>query len=99
MLKIKPILHFKEGAIVPLTQARTKRRALDLLLNLAEQRLDGRPMAEAAVADIDCCAEGDGVAARVAARFAPPLLHRTTVSPVVGTHVGPGAIGFAFYAG
>jgi len=97
-LQVKPILHFEEGLIVPLTQARTKRKALDLLLDLAEERLAGRKMAEAAVADIDCCEEGDGVAARVAARFAPPLLHRAMVSPVVGTHVGPGAIGFAFYA-
>ena len=97
-LQIKPLLHFEEGQIVPLTQARTKRKALDLLLDLAEERLAGRPMAEAAVADIDCCAEGDGVAARVRARFDPPLLHRARVSPVVGTHVGPGAIGFAFYA-
>jgi DegV family protein with EDD domain len=97
-LQIKPILHFEEGAIAPLTQARTKRKALDLILELAEERLAGRKMAEAAIADIDCCAEGDGIAARVAERFAPPLLHRAMVSPVVGTHVGPGAIGFAFYA-
>jgi DegV family protein with EDD domain len=97
-LQIKPLLHFEEGQIVPLTQARTKRKALELLLDLAEERLAGRPMAEAAVADIDCCAEGDSVAARVRARFDPPLLPRAMVSPVVGTHVGPGAIGFAFYA-
>lgn len=98
-LQIKPILHFQDGAIVPLTQARTRRKALDLLLDLAEERLAGRPMAEAAIADIDCCAEGDAIAARLAARFAPPLLHRATVSPVVGTHAGPGAIGLAFYPG
>jgi DegV family protein with EDD domain len=97
-LQVKPLLQFEDGLIVPLTQARTKRKALDLLLNLAEERLAGRKMAEAAIADIDCCDEGDSVAARVAERFAPPLLHRAMVSPVVGTHVGPGAIGFAFYA-
>lgn len=97
-LDIKPLLQFEEGRIVPLTQARSRRKALALLLDLAEERLGGRPMAEAAIADIDCCDEGDAVAARVAARFAPPLLHRAMVSPVVGTHVGPGAIGFAFYA-
>jgi len=38
------------------------------------------------------------IAARVAERFSPALLHRAMVSPVVGTHVGPGAIGLAFYA-
>jgi fatty acid-binding protein DegV len=56
-------------------------------------------MAEAAVVDINCPESGDAVAERVAERFAPPLLHRSEVSPVVGMHVGPGAIGLVFYAG
>jgi DegV family protein with EDD domain len=97
-LQIKPILHFEEGQIAPLTQARTKRKALATLLDLAEERLAGRQIAEAAVADVDRQDAGDAFAAQVTARFAPPLLHRASVSPVVGTHVGPGGIGFAYYA-
>jgi DegV family protein with EDD domain len=97
-LKIKPILHFKEGRIVSLTQARTKRKAIERILDIAEERLGGSAMAEAAVADINSPDSGDAVAGMVAERFAPALLHRSSVSPVVGTHVGPGAIGLAFYA-
>ena len=34
---------------------------------------------------------------RVRDRFNPPLIHLSDVSPVVGTHVGPGGLGLAFY--
>jgi DegV family protein with EDD domain len=97
-LQIKPILHLEEGRIVSLTQARTQRKALARILDLAEERLDGRAMAEAVIVDINSPEIGDVVARRVAERFAPPLLHRSAVSPVVGMHVGPGAIGLVFYA-
>ncbi len=97
-LSVKPILQFREGRIEPLSQARTKRRAIAHLLDIAEERLAGKRMAEAAVVDIDAPAEGDAVASMAAQRFAVTAIHRSGVSPVVGTHVGPGAIGFAFYA-
>jgi DegV family protein with EDD domain len=98
VLQIKPILHLQDGRIVSLTQARTKRKALKLILDLAEERLGGKAMAEAAIVDINSPALGDAVADQVTERFAPPLLHRSEVSPVVGMHVGPGAIGLVFYA-
>ena len=97
-LKIKPILHFWEGKIQPLSQARTKRKAVAQLLDIAEERLAGKAMAEAAISDVDAVESGDAVAEMVRERFGPAILHRTTVSPVVGTHVGPGTIGLAFCA-
>jgi DegV family protein with EDD domain len=97
-LRIKPLLQFKDGQIEPLDQVRTKSKAYARLLDIAEQRLGGKPMAEASVVDIDNPQDGDSVARMVEERFGPKLIHRSEVSPVVGTHVGPGAIGFAFYA-
>jgi DegV family protein with EDD domain len=97
-LQIKPILHFHDGQIKPLSQARTKRKAIAHLLDIAEQRLAGKQMAEAFVVDIDSPASGDEVAGLVRERFGPPMIHRADVSPVVGNVVGPGAIGLAFYA-
>jgi len=97
ILQIKPILHFQEGQIRSLTQARTKRKAIARILEIAEERLAGKGMAEAAIVDIDSPGEGDAVAEMVVERFGVPVVHRSTVSPVVGTHVGPGAIGIAFY--
>ena len=97
-LKIKPLLHLKDGLIESLSQARTKSKAIALMLEIAEERLGGKPMAEAAVVDIDSPQEGDRVAEQVKERFGLSVVHCSGVSPVVGTHVGPGTVGIAFYA-
>jgi len=97
-LNLKPLLHFKDGLIQFITQARTRGKAIERLLEIAEERLAGKHMAEVAVVDIDCPDEGDKFAKTVADRFAISKIHRSTVSPVVGTIVGPGAMGFAFYS-
>ena len=94
---IKPILHFHEGQIKPLTQARTKQKAIAQLLDIIQERLADKRMIEAAVMDVNAPEEGNTFAEMVKRRFGPATLHRSTVSPVVGTHVGPGTIGIAFY--
>jgi len=96
-LDIKPILHFKEGIIQPLSQTRTKKKATAELLEIASERLEGGLMAEAAVVHVDCPGEAIQLRELVIKRFNPPVVHVSDVSPVVGTHVGPGALGLAFY--
>ncbi len=96
-LNIKPILHFEDGTIQPLSQTRTKSKGVEELLNIAAERLGSKPMAEAAVVHVDCLEEGRSLVEKVKERFNPPLIHLSDVSPVVGTHVGPGALGLAFY--
>ena len=97
-LNIKPILHFEEGQIRPLSQARTKRKALAQLLDIVAEHLGGKQMREAAIMDVDASDEGDMVGEMVRERFNPASLLRTGVCPVVGTHVGPGTVGVAFYS-
>jgi DegV family protein with EDD domain len=96
-LRIKPILEFKDGLIQSLSQARTKGKAFEQLLQISEERLANKRMAEAAIVDIDNPVDGEAVARLTNERFGPSIVHRAEVSPVVGTHVGPGAIGIAFY--
>ena len=96
-LSIKPLLHFMEGQIEPLMQVRTKKKALATMLDIAEERLSGKAMAEAAVLDVDTVQEGDQVAEMVRQRFSLAKVMRSTVSPVVGTHAGPGTVGLVFY--
>ena len=96
-LSIKPLLHFQEGRIEPLMQVRTKKKAVATMLDQAAERLNGKRMLEAALLDIDVPEEGDRVGEMVASRFPGVRLIRSTVSPVVGTHAGPGTIGLAFY--
>jgi len=96
-LNIKPILHFENGLIEPLSQTRTKKKAVDEMLNIADERLGGRKMAEAAIVHVDCIEEGNSLADLVRNRFNPTETFFSDVSPVVGTHVGPGGLGLAFY--
>jgi len=97
-LNIKPLLHMQDGTVEPLAQVRTKSKAITRMLEVAHGRLGGKRMAEAAVIDADSPEEGDAVAAEVKERFGISPVHRTTVSPAIGTHAGPGTVGIAFYA-
>ncbi len=97
-LNIKPILQFREGEIESVSQERTKRKAFARLMEIAEERLGDKQMAEAAIVDVAAEEEGNEIADMVVRRFGTPVVHRSPVSTVVGTHVGPGAIGLAFYS-
>ena len=96
-LNIKPLLHFEDGLITSLSQTRTKKKGVIELLDITEERLGGREMAEAAVVHVDCLAGGKELMEMVKDRFDPPQIYISDVSPVVGTHVGPGGLGLAFY--
>lgn len=97
VLRIKPLLHLSEGAVEPLCQIRTKQRALTEMLDRAAERLAGSAMAEVAVIDVDSVEESNIVAEHVRERFNVPQVYRAPVSPVIGTHAGPGTVGIAFY--
>ena len=97
-LKIKPLLHFEDGTIEPLAQVRTKRKAIAQMLDVVEERLGGKQMAQAAVIDADSPAEGDAIAEQVRERFGVSPVYRTPLSPAIGTHGGPGTVGIVFYA-
>jgi DegV family protein with EDD domain len=97
-LSIKPLLHLDDGTIKPLVQVRTKRKAVARMLDIAEERLGGKRMAEAAVIDAGTPEEGDALAEQVRERFGISPVYRTQVSPAIGTHAGPGTVGLVFYA-
>jgi DegV family protein with EDD domain len=98
MLNIKPLLHLNDGQVEAMGQVRTKRRAIAEMLTVAEERLDGRKIAEVAVIDVDNREENDTVAEKVGRHFDVSTVYQTPVSPVIGTHAGPGTVGLGFYS-
>jgi DegV family protein with EDD domain len=99
LLKVKPILILKDGAIEPLEQVRSKRKAEMRLLDLIEERLaDGAPQAQVAVTHALVPDEAEIVAQELVDRLGcgQPLV--SEVGPVIGTHTGPGVVGVAAYA-
>jgi DegV family protein with EDD domain len=97
-LNIKPVLHFVDGTIEPLAQVRTKRKAVARMLDVVEERLGGRRMAEASVIDANSPEEGDALAEQVKERFGIRTVYRTILSPAIGTHGGPGTLAIGFCA-
>lgn len=96
-LSIKPLLFFDgEGKIDALERVRTKRKALTRLVELAEEKAGGKPV-HVGVMHASAPEEAAEFQSRLAERLKCEQLHTFELSPVIGTHVGPGAIGLALY--
>ncbi|WP_030904020.1 DegV family protein [Streptosporangium amethystogenes] len=92
-LMIKPILHIRDGAIVPLEKVRTASRAIARLEDLAVEAAGTAPV-EVAVQHLGAGARAEALAARLPRRI-PALVEVTVVEvgSVIGAHVGPGMLG------
>lgn len=97
LLSIKPILTLEDGKIEPLEKVRTKKKALAKMLSIAENDLRGQTNFRIAVQNAAAAAEGDRVAAEVKKKFGLTEVIQSDISPVIGTHVGPGAIAIVYY--
>jgi len=97
-LDIKPILFFNsEGKIDALERVRTKRKALQRLITLAEQHADGRPV-QVGIVHANVPQAVQEFRDIVEKRLKCNEIFTVEFSPVIGVHVGPGTIGIALYA-
>jgi len=96
-LQVKILVQFQHGAYRPAAIVRTRRRAIDRLMQLLEQRTrDGGPL-HVCVHHTDAAEEAEALAARVADTLRPSELFQREFTQVMGVHAGPGLLGFAFY--
>lgn len=95
-LSIKPILHIKHGRIEPLERQRTRKKAVNRLFKLIEDRA-GSEEIHAAVLYCDIPDEAEAFAEQISTRFDCAELHVLDAGPVIGTHAGPGTLGVGFY--
>lgn len=97
-LRIKPILTFdQEGRIDALERIRTRGKALQRLLELVEEQANGKPI-HAGVVHAQASEEAEKLRARLGECVACQDLETYQLSPVIGTHVGPGTLGIAMYS-
>lgn len=103
MLNLKPLLELKDGRIEAVEKIRTMSKTIDRLLDLVEKKVDHQQgpirlaVIHAAVPD-----QAQQLLERVVQRFSPSLVSEAViseVSPVLGTHTGPGALGLAYMVG
>jgi DegV family protein with EDD domain len=96
LLKVKPILSLQDGAIEPLEQVRTRRKALDRMLDLVVERASSNGTeAKVAVAHALALEEAGRCKSELLDRLDCGDLALAEIGPVIGTHTGPGVIGIA----
>jgi DegV family protein with EDD domain len=93
-LGLKPLLHLNDGRVDALEKVRTKRKAVDRMLELAGEYSNGQPV-NISVLHAAVPEEAEALKATVIERFEVKDLHVTDLSPAIATHAGPGTLGIA----
>jgi DegV family protein with EDD domain len=95
MLNIKPILQIEDGVIEPADQVRTQKRALERLISLVEERAGSERPLRMAVFHSNVPEIAQDLLEETRSRLKPDEIFLAELSPVIGTHVGPGTIAIA----
>lgn len=95
VLSIKPILHIDDGRIEPLESVRTKKKALARLLQLVKEQTKGWKEIHISVVHANAPETADYLYEQLTESLDPVEIMLCGLSPVVGTHAGPGTVGVA----
>jgi DegV family protein with EDD domain len=98
-LNLKPILEVVDGKLESVERVRTKSKAMERLLELVVERVGSRTPVKLAAIHANAPDDGNWLLEEAKKRMKLETAILTAVSPAVGTHTGPGTLGFAFMAG
>lgn len=101
-LGLKPILGLENGKIVAVEKIRTMNKAVDRLIDIFVERVGSQRPVRIAALHANTPAEAERLLEKACQRFEPAEIAEAfaaTVSPVIGTHTGPGTVGIAYMAG
>jgi DegV family protein with EDD domain len=96
-LHIQPVMDVGNGHVNVFATPRTRPKAIRIILEEMAKRVDDRPV-HAAILSADVAEEAEALWRRVAENFHCVELYVTELTPVMGTHTGPGVLGVAFYS-
>ncbi len=99
LLNIKPLLQLQEGRIESVEKIRTKGKALERMLDVVEERIAGRTPVRLAIVHANTEAEARATLETAIERFHPVESLISPLSPVIGSHVGPGTVSLAYMTG
>ena len=89
ILNVKPLLAVKDGEVVPSGQARTRAKGMDRLFEFVKNTLN---IQDLAIAYNTTPQEAQTLAERIGSIFAKERIKLARVGPVLGVHMGPGAL-------
>lgn len=95
-LNMKPVLAVLDGRVEAIERIRTKGKALDRVLELVTEQVQGKANVRLATLHAFAEQEARTLLEKAGQGLNPVESLLTTVSPVVGTHAGPGTVGLAY---
>jgi DegV family protein with EDD domain len=98
-LNMKPVLALKDGRVEAVERIRTKSKALDRVLELVVEQTKGKSNIHLATLHANAESDARQLLERANQELKSVESILTSVSPVVGTHAGPGTVGLAYMAG
>ncbi len=98
-LNIKPILEIRDGRVEAVERVRTRSRSLARLVELVDERTKGQRPIHLATLHANAADDARELLNTANQAFGAVECILSEVSPVVGTHAGPGTVGLAYMAG
>lgn len=98
-LKIKPILEVANGRIEALERVRTRKKSWLRIIEIVEERTKGQSPIYLAALHANAKLDAEQLISLVSNRINSSETIISELSPIVGTHVGPGTIGLAYFYG
>lgn len=95
-LRIKPIVQINIK-VIPIERARTKAKMMDRIVEIMLEKIHSKTPLHVAVMHGDSPVDAATMEQKVRAVCKPIEVITSEITPVIGTHTGPGTLGLAFY--
>jgi DegV family protein with EDD domain len=100
VLDLKPVLQLRNGRVEAVERVRTMSKAVNRLLDLVEKDVEGKKSVQFCAIHANAQEMADMLRERACARFGLPAIGNimlADISPAIGSHTGPGTVGFSFF--
>ncbi|GAH88840.1 unnamed protein product, partial [marine sediment metagenome] len=89
ILRMNPLITLRDGVVEPAGRTRSRAKAIERLYNFATSfsHIDG-----IAIEDAACPDDAELLVERLSPKFPKERIYRSKMTPVIGTHTGPGLI-------
>jgi DegV family protein with EDD domain len=99
LLDLKPILELRDGRVEPVERVRTKRKAVERVLEIIAEKTKGKSPIRLATLHAAAPQEAASLLEAAKQRLGAVETILSEVSPTVAVHTGPGTVGLAYCAG
>ena len=97
LLKIKPLIGMEDGVIVPLGQARSRRKAYEMMVDMVEATVGRGSRIKVAYVHAAAQGEVEKIRGMMEARMNCVESIFAELSPALGVHTGPGTAGVCYF--